>query len=515
MLRQLLLALLIAAAAWLLYARTLTADFVWDARAKVLTSDFIHEPANLPDVLTGRVLTRDVLDNNRPANLLSLMVDAALWGKRPAGYHLTSITLHAANCAMLFLLLLRLLPAPGGISDGTWPAFIAALAFAAHPLNCEAVAEVSYREDLLVTASILVALFAGMAFLRRPGFWRNLALGAICTLALLFGVAAKENGVAGPVVLAAYWLLWRRDEPALPWALLLGGAFVAVGGFLTARFNLLPEHSIIFTSAPVRLDPSLFGTVLVQLRVWAMQFSQVIVPHNLCADYGPWSIRGYSVAVSAAAVALAAGAQLYGAARNRLVAFGSVIFWAGLLPVSNLVPIFRPIADRFLYLPLAGLGVLLAQGLCLAARLRTPLRAAVYGVAVLWLGAAAGMTFRREGVWHDSLALWEDTALRNPLSSAAADNLGWALLAADRPQEAAPPFRRAIELTGGTQADPMAGLALAADATGQPAAADAAFARAAALDPRYAHPADLLRALVIESDVAGKLELLARRNRKP
>jgi len=60
------LALAIAIAAWLLYSPTITADFVWDARAKVLMSDFILDPSNLPDVLTGRVLTRDVLDNNRP-----------------------------------------------------------------------------------------------------------------------------------------------------------------------------------------------------------------------------------------------------------------------------------------------------------------------------------------------------------------------------------------------------------------------------------------------------------------
>ena len=244
-----LLALALVCIAWVLYAPALTADFVWDARAKVLYSNFIHDPANLPDVLTGRVLVRDVLDNNRPGNLLSLMIDAALWGKRPAGYHATSVTLHAAVCAMLFLLLLRLPPAPGG----TWPAFAAALAFAVHPLNCEPVSEVSYREDLLVTASILIALFAAMAFLRRPGLWRNLLTGAVCCIALLFGVSAKENGVAGPAVLACYWLLWRRKEPRLPWACLLALACVMVFGFLAARFGLRPEHSAIFTEKSSRL----------------------------------------------------------------------------------------------------------------------------------------------------------------------------------------------------------------------------------------------------------------------
>jgi hypothetical protein len=48
----------------------------------------------------------------------------------------------------------------------------------------------------------------------------------------------------------------------------------------------------------------------------------------------------------------------------------------------------------------------------------------------------------------------------------------------------------------------------------RPAGADAAFGRAVALEARCAHPQELVRALVAEPDVAGKLELLARRARK-
>jgi hypothetical protein len=64
--RRTILALAIGCIAWVLYAPALTADFVWDARAKVLDSDFIHNPANLGDVLTGRVLGRDVRRARRP-----------------------------------------------------------------------------------------------------------------------------------------------------------------------------------------------------------------------------------------------------------------------------------------------------------------------------------------------------------------------------------------------------------------------------------------------------------------
>jgi hypothetical protein len=503
------IALAIAAFAWLLYARTLTADFVWDARAKVLGSDFIHNPANLPDVLTGRVLTRDVLDNNRPGNLLSLMIDAALWGKSPAGYHATSITLHALACAMLFLLLARLLE---GQEWREGAAALGALVFAAHPLNCESVCEVSYREDLLVLASILAALLAAMEFMRKPGRLRNALLGALCCLALLYGVSAKENGAAGLAALAAYWLLWRGKEPRRPWSALAACATLLVAGFLVARFTLRPAHSIIFTQPPGRLGGSLGQTLLIQPRIWAMEFTQVIAPHALCADYGGYSLRDLGLGTAAVIVALVIAGQLLLAWRARLFAFGAILFWAGLLPVANLVPLYRPMADRFLYVPLAGVAMIVAQGLAMAGG---KLRPAVYSIAILWICWAASLTFRREAIWHDSLTLWQATAADNPYSETAANNLGWALLKENRNAEAGDAFIRDIRLTGGKDADPWAGLALACDAAGQSVTADQYFRRAAGLDARYAHPQELVEALVAEPDVAAKMEVLARRNSQP
>ena len=495
------IALAIAAFAWLLYARTLTADFVWDARAKVLISDFIHTPANLPDVLTGRVLTRDVIDNNRPGNLLSLMIDAALWGKNPVGYHATSVTLHAAICALLFLLLVRLL-------DGNEAAAaLAALVFAAHPICCEAVSEVSYREDLLVLASILVALFAALEFQRKPGLGRNLLLGGLCCLALLFGVSAKENGAAGPVVLAAYWLLWRKKEAQKPWLALVGCAVFVVAGFLIARFALRPAHSIIFTVPPARLGRNLGETLFIQTRIWAMEFTQVIAPHGFCADYGAYSLRTITPWIAAVVVALVMAGQLLLAWRGRVFALGAVFFWAALLPVANLLPLYRPMADRFLYVPMAGVAMIVAQGLAMAGKWGP----AAYGAVAFWVCWTAVFTFNREAVWHDSLTLWQATVAENPYSPTAQNNLGWALVDIGSPAEAAVPFQKALQLTSRLDADSWAGLALAMDATGLPSQADVDYSHAVHLDARYAHPQQLVAALVTEPADAARLEVVARR----
>jgi len=509
-----LLALAIAVAAWLLYARTLGADFVWDARSKVLINPFIHDVSNLPSVLTGRVLRLDVLDNNRPGNLLSLMLDAMLWGMNPAGYHATSVLLHGIVCAMLFLLILRLIERdPETEGAVPWPAFLAALAFAVHPLNCEPVSEVSYREDLLVAFGILTALLGATEFLRKPGLGRNLGIAALCCIALLFAVSSKENGVAGPVALAGYWLLWRRGDKPAPWIGLVAAASLAVGVFTVARFTVLPAHSIIMTGKPERLGgPSIIDTLHLQVRIWAVYLRHIVWAAGLCADYSYYSLLNYPEGISAAAVALVVAGLGFLATRGRMFAFGALIFLAALLPVSNLVPLYRPMADRFLYVPLLGGAFLLAEGLRRARGTRA-WQPACIALAVA-IPACAAATFVREHVWHDSLTLWQQTLAEDPASSTAADNLGWALLDVDRPRQAEPAFRRGILLTFNHDASPFGGLALALDAQGRTAEANDAFFRAAALDWRYWRPQELVRALEDEPPVADKLQVLATRNGK-
>ena len=94
--------------AFALFLPTLSNDFVWDD-VQITVDPYLHDSSNWADVLTYRTLARDILDNNRPAILLTLMADAAIWGKRAFGYHLTNNLLHAANAALLCLLACRAL----------------------------------------------------------------------------------------------------------------------------------------------------------------------------------------------------------------------------------------------------------------------------------------------------------------------------------------------------------------------------------------------------------------------
>ncbi|HEV2694951.1 MAG TPA: hypothetical protein VG347_18805, partial [Verrucomicrobiae bacterium] len=101
-----------------------------------------------------------------PLTWLSLMLDAALYGPGPAGYHFTNILLHALNAGLLFLVLQRM-------TQQTWCALLVAAIFAWHPQRLESVAWVAERKDVLSVFFFMLGLLAYLYYMARPG-WRRM-----------------------------------------------------------------------------------------------------------------------------------------------------------------------------------------------------------------------------------------------------------------------------------------------------------------------------------------------------
>jgi len=483
------LALAIGILTFALYLPTLWSGFVYDAEAQIQVDDYIHQSANFFEVVTFRVLGRDVLDYNRPVQLASLMIDSMVWGKNPFGYHLTSNLLHALNAAMVFLLIVKLARAaavdPG--RSGLLAAGAGALFFAFHPVNVEAVAEVSSREDLLATTG--------------KGIWS----GVGTVLAFLLACASKETGIAGPFLLGIYWLLYRRDEAGKRWAVLIGASFLVAFAFLGARFYFQPEVSHIFIHPPQYLGGSLAKVFEIQPRLWVFQLTCIFWPFGLSADYVPANVAWLSLPVALIVLALFLGLQALLGWRSRLALFGAAIFWLGLAPASNFVPMFRPLADRFLYLPMIGLALALGGFLLLAVPRREVFGLLVAACAIVLIPLAA-LTWQRQSVFASPLNLWRDTLAKSPFSDTAANNLGYALFTAGEYQESLDAFERALQLTKGTKADARAGSAMALERLGRPASAEEALRQAIALNPLFADPPKLVEALLSNEEHAAVLQ---------
>jgi tetratricopeptide (TPR) repeat protein len=501
------------------FSGTLSAGFVYDARLQILTDPFLHDPRNWWPVLTFGTLSLDVLDFNRPVNLASLMLDAALWGQDPFGYHLSSVLIHAGNVVLVWAVLREM---PHGVArqdmEAPWPtatALLPPLLFALHPVVTEAVCEPSFREDLLVALFTLTGLLVAM---RHPAQaagdpWRGLA----CIACSLLAIGSKESGIAAPAVIGIYWLLFRRGERGWFWPTVIGGATATVVGFLIARFMLEPMPSMIFEDRPQYPGGSLTAALLIEPRILALYAQLVLLPVNQCADYGLFSISHLPLPVALVVITMFAAAATAAVWYDRRMAIGVALVVMPLVPVANLIPIYRAAADRYLYLPMAGVAV--ATGLLLNAswmvgrdRLRERMLLGC-AAAVVLLGGAC---MERQKIWANSLALWTDTLRRNPGSYTAASGQAEALREAHRLPEAEQAVRHAIRLSEGKRGDAWATLALILDAQSRTAETFAALDKAIEAEPRLADPDGRVAVMAMERSFADDLKsLLNRRKSMP
>jgi protein O-mannosyl-transferase len=445
-LREYGIALLLAVIAFLIYAPSLKSDFVYDAPVEI-QEGFFTDPSHLAEVLSLKVLSMHLLLGDRPGQLLYLMLIAAAFGVKPFAYHLGSNLLHAVNVAMLFVLLLRLARTESvKFSGGENRRLIVAVAavvliFALHPISVEPVAAVSYSSDLLVMFFAVAALLAATAF--DPGDFRSVLLaGSIGTFCAFAAVACKESGSSVVALLVVYWFLFRRGEAKGPWLWFLGSAATVTVAFLAARFLLAPPVD----QPPDYLNGSLGQVFLVQPRIWVFMMGKLVWPFPLSADYRMEDLNGLSAPGALVILAIVFLLQTWLARNSRIGAMGVAIYWLGLVVVSNFIPLYRPNADRFYYLPLAGVAAQLLALLLLLIKSRDGFWVAATACFVA-LVPLTWLTLVRQDIFVSDFALWSATVQVSPYSSIAHLNLGHALYEQGKTDEAIAEIQTALNIT--------------------------------------------------------------------
>ena len=152
------LALALALLTLLLYLPTRRFDFVnFDDPAYVAENRAVEAGLTWSGIQWAFTTTH--ASNWHPLTWMSHMLDCQLWGPKPAGHHLVNALIHAANAALLLLLL-------SNLTGAVWPAAIVAALFAWHPLHVESVAWISERKDLLSAFFGLLCLRAYLRYAR-------------------------------------------------------------------------------------------------------------------------------------------------------------------------------------------------------------------------------------------------------------------------------------------------------------------------------------------------------------
>ncbi|MGE5177456.1 MAG: tetratricopeptide repeat protein [Bacteroidota bacterium] len=454
-----LLALIAAAVAALLYLPALQYGWVWDDSALV----------------RSHALTSGASTGYHPAVAALYRMEWVAGIGNPAFYHFTSLVLHVLATWLVFLLI-------RGVCGGAWLAFGAALLFAAHPIHTEAVAYVSGRPDLLATVCALGALVLARGGSLREGGWRSWRLAPALVL-LGIGVLADEVALTTPFLLVG---LDRWSRPRVPprdrgplYAAFFGVATAGlIGRALAHQIRLHEAHELLSPGAGV------WGSVIA-----AYEFLRaMVVPVSLNAmrSLTPPEAASGSLRLAAIASLLALALFVVLRRRNPLARTGALLLALPLLPALPIGPFQGAyVEERAAYFATVGFCALAASLYAWIAGRGTIARGIAAGLALLVAVAAGYATEVRLPVWRSNTALLADAVRHDPRDPApqlaladqfiADGNVGAALAAVDR----------AITLDS-TQVEPYHKRTLLLSAMGNLPGAEAAARKAVAIQPNEA-----------------------------
>jgi tetratricopeptide (TPR) repeat protein len=436
--RSLLLALLLGAVTVAVHWPAVTSSFVvYDD--DIYVSERPEVSAGLSREGVAWAFTSFQGANWFPLTRLSWMLDAELFGLDPGAFHATSLALHVINVLLLFLALLRLTGNP-------WPSAFAAGVFALHPLHVESVAWVSTRKDVLSGTFFMLALLAHERCARseRRRLWQGVLL-----LVLALGLMAKPMLVTLPFVLLLldHWPLGR-----------LGGR----AQWRRALLEKLPLFVLVVLACGVTLVAQRAGGALQALEIYplAVRFENAVDayafyvvkafwPSGLAVFY-PHAHGGLPLwrVVLGALFLLGVSAWVLRELRRRpYLGVGWLWFVGMLVPVIGLVQVGQAArADRYTYLPLIGLSIMLAWGARELVAWRPALALGVRRAGVVALAALAVTANLQVRTWRDSTSLFEHALRVTKRNHVAYINLGLVLGRAGRFEEAEEHLTTAIAI---------------------------------------------------------------------
>jgi tetratricopeptide (TPR) repeat protein len=376
-------------------------------------------------------------DNWMPLTWLSLQLDAQLHGTRPWGYHLTNVLLHTASVLLLFAVL-RWMTGYVGRS-----AIVAGL-FAVHPLRVESVAWVAERKDVLGGLFWMLTLAVYTGYARRPGWRRYALLGFTFALGLL----TKPMLVTLPCVLLLldYWPLRRFRQASTTPAIAVSNSTEGPRFPVCRLRHLLREKTPLLALAAVASALTVLaqGKLVMPLEQFpfSVRLANAVVsyvrylgkmawPIDLALHYPHPGDTLPPTLVAGAALLLGSITVISIRARSRrpYLLVGWLWYLGTLVPVIGLIQVAtQALADRYTYIPLIGIFLLLVWGAVdIASRWQAEGVAAA--VAVVLLLMCGLLTWAQTHYWINSRVLWTHTLeVTGDGNTMAHNGLGIALL---------------------------------------------------------------------------------------
>jgi protein O-mannosyl-transferase len=479
--------LFLIAATLIVYVQVLDHSFLrFDDKAYVTQNPYVRNGWSLAGLKWA--LTTRHHSHWHPLTWLSHMTDSQLFGLHPGWHHLSNLFLHMANTLLLFFILKKM------TAEALKSAFVAAL-FALHPLHVETVAWVADRKDLLCGFFWFMTLLGYFYYTKRPSAGRYLLVFAL----FVFSLMSKPMAMTLPFVmlLLDYWPMNRfssakraedrNGNKKYQWEcgriiLEKAGFFIFVGisaaitvvGMQKGRainlFNLLPDMHMLSQTL-------VHYAVYIQKTFWP---AALAVPYSTVRSYPFWQVWGAGALLSGISVFV-----FWKARRYPYLPVGWLWYIITLLPVIGIAKVGpQKIADRYTYMPLIGLFIMIAWGIPDAIGKWRYRRSAIAISSAVTVVALMVCSWFQTGYWKDSQSLFIRALTVTEGNYKTHANLGVLLVEKGEYDEAIRHFRKAINIRP-DYVDAYNNMGIALRKTGRSEEAKAYYYKALQIRPKY------------------------------
>lgn len=417
------------------FANSLTGTFVYDDLRQVLRNPLIQQNSLIWKALTSDVWAfkgdGTIAASNywRPTFTAWQIINFRLFGAEPLGWHVTNLILHSGICVLIFASLRRW-------AFSTVSAYAIAIIFAVHPTRVESVAWVSGSPDLLFVAAFLGSLWFAQSYAGTGKRSKLIIAVLLYTLAL----GAKEIGI---LCLPIFYLVMsgtgsepEREADRKTPMLILGAA---------AAIYFVLRWVILGAIARPTDDPVSLGSAILSVpEMFAFYLRQTFFPYWMSANYPlePVTQIGLMNFVFPLVICAAALLGIYFLIKaNSRGPLAAALFFLPLITAMNATAFVSQqiVHDRYLYLPLLGILMLIVPFTIKLAGERTVL---IIAVVIGPLLSIQTVSYNR--AWHDELSLWARTSSIDD-SSFTAMQFGSALAEVGRDEESIEVYTAAID----------------------------------------------------------------------
>lgn len=430
-----------------IYSNTFFAGFHLDDYTYIHRNEIVK---NIQDFFNLHVWTNIY---QRPVSAFTFALNYRFHEFDLPAYHLVNIIIHilvSIVVYMLTMLLLRIYTIDGFEKyayQQTVSMFVA-LFFLSHPLQTQSVNYIVQRMTLLAGLFFIMGTYTYLKARLLSYSERKKRSVIYYLLTLLFFYLAtfsKQNAIVLPLVLLVIEILFIRNpdgKPAKTWIFFMVISFVLIG-FIVLIGGYLPQETDSISRE------AYFAT---QLKVVFKYIQLLFIPVSLNLD--PFievskTLLGWKEVLMLLGHLSIIGFGIYFFKKNKLVTFGILWFYIGMLIESTIIPIRDVMFEHRTYLPSYGFHLIFVV---LIFKFFIKKNIGIRSISIVLLSIVlvlSVMSFQRNKVWENDFTLWYDVVQKPPVKARGYQYLSAEYVKMKDYEEAMQLLNKAVELEPG------------------------------------------------------------------